>query len=208
MDIINKLQPKQYEFRSDGAFKAINFPRGTHYGLIAQDVEKVLPNLVKTTHLKVPVILKEDSKDRPQLKTEISDFKALNYMELIPILIKGMQELSQQNTDLKNQVAQLKQAVGQNSSSSNASLSSATLGQNFPNPFSQSTTISFSIPKETSTANIVVSQTGTGKVIKSISVSGSSQLSFDASSLSAGAYTYTLYIDGKKIDSKQMIINK
>jgi hypothetical protein len=54
-----------------------------------------------------------------------------------------------------------------------------------------------------------VSQTGSGKVMKTIPLSsGSSQLTFDGASLSAGSYTYSLYIDGKKVDSKQMIINR
>jgi len=49
MDIINKLKPKQYEFRQDGNYTLMNLPNGEHCGLIAQDVEKVLPNLVKDT---------------------------------------------------------------------------------------------------------------------------------------------------------------
>src|SRR3982751_1679213 len=49
MSIINKLKPKNYEFRTDEKFTSLNLPKGTHYGLIAQDVEQVLPNLVKET---------------------------------------------------------------------------------------------------------------------------------------------------------------
>jgi len=30
----------------------------------------------------------------------------------------------------------------------------------------------------------------------------------DASTLSSGAYQYSLYVDGKLIDTKQMILNK
>jgi hypothetical protein len=52
MDIINGLHPKQYEFKNDGDYKQMNFGHGTHYGLIAQDVEKILPNLIKTSELK------------------------------------------------------------------------------------------------------------------------------------------------------------
>ena len=49
MDIINQLHPKLYNFRNDGNYKLMNLPKGIHYGLIAQDVEKVLPNLVKNS---------------------------------------------------------------------------------------------------------------------------------------------------------------
>ena len=213
MEIINQLHPRQFEFRSDGDYKLMNFAHGTHFGLIAQDLEKVLPNLVKNSKLQVPVIEKPGSPDAnkgqaPQQAKTI-DAKAVNYTELIPIIIKGMQEMSKENADLKNQVAELKQMVSQNTSSAAvSSLSGASLGQNFPNPFNKSTIISLSIPKESNAASIVVSQTGTGKILKSIPVSGASQVTLDAASLSAGAYTYTLYIDGKKIDSKQMVISK
>jgi hypothetical protein len=49
MDIINKLKPREYEFRHDGNYDLMNLPDGSHYGLIAQDLEQVLPNLVKDT---------------------------------------------------------------------------------------------------------------------------------------------------------------
>ncbi len=49
IDIINKLKPKQYEFRQDGNYKLMNLPQGSHFGLIAQDVEKILPDLVNDT---------------------------------------------------------------------------------------------------------------------------------------------------------------
>ena len=47
MSIINKLQPKNYEFRTDEKFASLHLTKGTHYELIAQDLEEVLPNLVK-----------------------------------------------------------------------------------------------------------------------------------------------------------------
>src|SRR4030095_4777373 len=49
MDMINKLKPKQYEFRQDGIYKLMNLPQGSHFGLIAQDVEKILPDLINDT---------------------------------------------------------------------------------------------------------------------------------------------------------------
>jgi len=48
----------------------------------------------------------------------------------------------------------------------------------------------------------------TGKVLKEINVSGSGKgvLSIDASTLSSGAYQYSLYVDGRLIGTKQMIL--
>ncbi len=45
MDIINQLHPKKYDYRQDGNYKLMKLPQGTHYGLIAQDVEKYYPTL-------------------------------------------------------------------------------------------------------------------------------------------------------------------
>ena len=47
MQIIGALQPKNYDYKKDGVYAGLNLPRGNHYGLIAQDLEKILPNLVK-----------------------------------------------------------------------------------------------------------------------------------------------------------------
>ncbi len=49
MSIINALHPKLYQFKKDGNYALMHLPQGDHYGLIAQEVEKVLPNLVKQT---------------------------------------------------------------------------------------------------------------------------------------------------------------
>jgi hypothetical protein len=117
MDIINSLKPKQYEFRQDGNYKLMNLPQGSHFGLIAQDVEKILPNLVADTKYETAMVqsqapeaasqqTQEAGKIEPQ--SEIIEFKALNYTELIPVLIKGMQELDQKNTKLEQQNALLK----------------------------------------------------------------------------------------------------
>jgi hypothetical protein len=211
MDIINRLKPREYEFRQDGDFDQMKLPDGNHYGLIAQEVEEVLPNLVKTALLERPSAKTPDSLNGDlNQKAEIKDFKALNYTELIPIVIKAIQELDKENKELKSQVATLTQTLSQYTKTSvGAVVSEAALIQNYPNPFTKSTVISFRLPKETSVANIVVTETGSGKIIKTIPLSaGTSQLRLDAASLAAGAYSYTLYTDGKKVDTKQMIITK
>jgi hypothetical protein len=179
----------------------------------AFEVNMQRPNAVKTDENKKPV--KEESGDAV-VKSETINFKAVNYTELIPILIKAVQELdaentvlNQKNAELENKLATLTQIVSQLTKSSSAiSISSASLGQNFPNPFSKSTNISFNIPKESKTANIVVNEISSGKIIKSVTVSGSSQITLDAASLAAGAYNYSLFVDGKLVATKQMILAK
>jgi hypothetical protein len=60
----------------------------THFGLIAQDVEKIFPNLVR-----------EDSKG----------MLSVNYMELVPILISAVQEQNEKIKKLEEIINSLKQ---------------------------------------------------------------------------------------------------
>jgi len=137
IDIINKLKPKQYEFRQDGNYKLMNLPQGSHFGLIAQDVEKILPDLVNDTKFETAMaqpqateaaLQQTQEAGKIETKSEIIEFKALNYTEFIPVLIKGMQELEQENTQLKSELTELKQLVNQYiKPAAAASLSKATL---------------------------------------------------------------------------------
>jgi hypothetical protein len=53
-------------------------------------------------------------------------------------MIKAMQELSKQNDDLKTQVATLSQTVNQLTKSNGpVTANSASINQNFPNPFTK-----------------------------------------------------------------------
>jgi hypothetical protein len=92
----------------------------------------------------------------------------------------------------------------------NVSLSNAaSLEQNIPNPFTNTTTIGYTLPQKFSSAQIIIADKN-GKALKQLTLSGAGKGSVyvDASMMAAGAYNYTLYVDGKMIDSKQMVTVK
>src|SRR5262249_49445022 len=141
-------------------------------------------------------------------------------------LVKAVQELSRMNdekdaaiqqqnvkiNDLQKQIDELKtMIVSKQLAGSNEQITvmpSASLQQNIPNPFTNSTTISYSIPQQSSSAKIIITDKK-GNALKQVNLSdhkGSANV--DASTLSSGAYQYSLYVDGKLIVSKQMIISK
>jgi hypothetical protein len=231
MDIIGQLQPKNYEYRSDGNFASMNLPKGKHYGMLAQDLEKILPNLVKeekheftnkdtraqelklTAEGKVPtgesvVANKNETK-------EGMDLKAVNYTELIPIIVKGMQEqqhrieeLTEINADLKNQVNELKSLILQGYNGSSITSLSGYLKQNIPNPAANATVISYYLPENITHAQIKVTDMK-GSILKVYRASGGTgQINITRGELPSGVYNYTLYANNKKLDSKQMVIMK
>lgn len=71
IDVINKLNPVQYNWNS--VAKELNPLKddSTEYGLIAQELEKVMPELVHEIYGK---------------------YKSIDYVKLVPILIKAVQE--------------------------------------------------------------------------------------------------------------------
>jgi hypothetical protein len=94
MDKIMLLKPKTYQFKTE-EYKGMHLPEGTQMGLIVQDVEKVFPELVKENSF--PGEKDENGKiiDAPV------EFKSMNYISLIPLLTKAIQEqqdiINQQN---------------------------------------------------------------------------------------------------------------
>jgi len=229
MSIINKLKPKNYEFVTEGKLASLNLPKGHHYGLIAQDVELVLPNLVKESVHDLnfmksrPKMIKPsgDGKTPAAIQTapEQTDtkdnvtLKAINYTELIPIIVKGMQELYTEKdkkiNDLQQQINDLKAMVQALTKQGNGTaLSTGFLKQNVPNPASNNTVISYYIPDNAGNAQIKITDVK-GSLIKIFNAAkGEGQINIRNSQLPAGTYNYTLYINSKTVDTKQMVLIK
>ena len=107
MDVIERLDPKIYEYNSESNFKSMHLPEGQHYGLVAEEVEKVLPTLVKQSKFEAAT----DESVAGGTAPAAIDFKALNYTELIPIIIKGMQEQQAIIEKQQEQINRLRQML-------------------------------------------------------------------------------------------------
>jgi hypothetical protein len=243
MDIINGLKPKFYEYRDDGNFAKMNLPKGKHFGFVAQDMEKILPGLVKqTTFNTAKAVPSEDfltsSKPDPkgaisrevsqpkqnEVKGEMIDFKAVNYTELIPILVKAMQEqyqlISEKDKiieDLKTEVERIKEiliakgltAVKDTKGNGDDRFMKARLDQNIPNPVDGSTTVRYFLPSTVNRASLLVTASN-GTIVKSfpITKSGEGKISLMSADLPSGSYYYSLLINGKMSETKKMIISR
>jgi hypothetical protein len=103
LDKILKLNGVSYEFKSEkelsfvstssvgdsgkGTSSVYNLPEGRQIGVIAQDVEKVLPELVKTNP---------------------DGYKMVDYVKLVPVLVEAIKEQQKMINELKAEVEQLK----------------------------------------------------------------------------------------------------
>ncbi|MBL0127366.1 MAG: tail fiber domain-containing protein [Flavobacteriales bacterium] len=95
---VMQLQPKTYNFRTD-QFGFMGLPDGQEYGLIAQELQLVVPELVRTIHRPA------DIDSLGNVVHPAIEFKAMRYDGLIPILISAVKEQNTMITGLQQQVA-------------------------------------------------------------------------------------------------------
>jgi hypothetical protein len=129
--------------------------------------------------------------------------------------------LEEEVKQLKTLMLQIQQTQQQCSPCSATTTSNATqqniitlsdavsLQQNIPNPFSNTTTIAYSLPQKFSSAKIIITDKN-GKQLKQLNLSGAGKgtVHVYASTLASGAYNYALYIDGRLVATKQMVLAK
>ncbi len=80
-----KLRPAQYRYKEN---TNLSLPAGEHYGFIAQELEEIIPAVVHDIH--VPANMDPDLMSENGTTT----IKGINYIELIPVLTKAIQELN------------------------------------------------------------------------------------------------------------------
>ena len=160
-----------------------------HFGFIAQEIQKIYPNLV---------VADEDG------------MLSIDYIGFIPVLVEAYKDLSNKVKEQEDFIIDILKST--NPSYMPAAVNAieadkAYLGQNKPNPFNSVTTIECSIPQNVSYAAIFIYDLQ-GKQVKRIDIHerGSINTTIEASSLSPGMYIYTLVADGSEVSSKRMII--
>ncbi len=84
---------------------------------------------------------------------------------------------------------------------------SPVLEQNIPNPFAQSTTIQYYVPKSVKTAVMQITDAN-GKVLQTAEITerGANSIVIQMGDLSWGTYFYALILDGKVFETKKMIV--
>jgi len=213
LNTIMQLKPKTYTYKQS-SFPSMSLPAGKQYGLIAQDVQTILPELVNNN------IHPAAYDSLGNVVTPAVNYLSLEYQQLTGIMVRAMQQQQAHIQKQDSLIAALSSAINTccsnnsnvrhtNTSVQDVSLSDkdvVVLNQNTPNPFAEQTTITYNIPQNTGAAQLVFYDVN-GRQIKTVDITtkGAGQLNVYANDLTNGIYSYTLIVDGKIIDTKRMI---
>jgi hypothetical protein len=171
-------------------------------GFVAQEVEKIAQSI---------------GYNFSGVEVDEAGIYELRYAEFVVPLVKAVQELSKQNDLLQAQINDLQKkdvlrsgsATESGTGLSELTNSAATLQQNFPNPFSQTTQIKYYLPQNIKTASLNIYNLQ-GKQLKQIAITqhGESSLLIAGSEFDPGIYLYVLIADGREVDVKRMILTE
>ncbi|MEL6131930.1 MAG: tail fiber domain-containing protein, partial [Bacteroidota bacterium] len=223
IETVQQLAGVTYNYNTD-ARPELRLGDDLQYGFIAQEVEKVLPELVR------PAINPDGEED---------DFVVMNYDGIIPVLteaIKEQQEImdNQQITieeqqiiieeqdirndkqqavidQLLNRLQEIESKLGiQNnapvSQTPSGPFGEVKLNQNRPNPADGNTIIEYTIPTEITQAQLVIFDI-TGAVVNRFEVQpGFGSVEIQAGELAAGTYLYSIEVEGQNVARRKMVI--
>jgi len=105
LDKVMALQPKSYDTKRDEFKGTVDLPQGRQVGLIAQELQEVMPELV--TDVQAPPNLTPEEIAAGVQKDGLK-FKGVNYTGLIPVLIAAIKEQQAQIEALRSEVATLR----------------------------------------------------------------------------------------------------
>ena len=210
LEQIMQLRPVSYNYNG----KAGSDSEESHIGLIAQDLQKVAPELVSTF-----IYEEEDELGYVTLSEEYLQIKESGIKYMLVNAIQDQQEMiedqSDEIEDLKEQLEDLKELVNtlidkddvQQSIQLNGA--NGSMLQNQPNPFSNATTIKYAINDNVQNAIMQILDIN-GRVIKTVQldITKNGAIDIKENDLPSGTYSYSLIADGKLLDTKQMVISK
>jgi hypothetical protein len=230
LDRLRQLPVRSYRYDSKYQQK-MGLDQRPQTGFLAHELESIFPELTR----EVAQPLNNAEEVAAGQKEAFLRFTGVNYVGLIPHLTRAMQEQQEQiedqetrlsdqqnqidelqatNKALLERLARLEARLDQDDqpdphSITTILLSGAVLEQNAPNPFSEKTGISYSIPEQVQNAELEIIDTR-GRLLKTIPIAGRGpgQVELQGNFLSAGQYTYRLVLDGRMLATRKMILTK
>lgn len=223
LDIIEQLQGYTYEYRRDERLD-LNLPQGQRYGFITQEVQKVMPTIVRRG---------------TDLDGNPADYQIMEYNAIIPVLTEAVKLQQDVITDLEGNVTELEgvvtnlEGVVTNLEQENSALearlarlealmmgdkagattkpldgtaSGIALSQNRPNPANGTTVIQYTLPKAMTNATLVVVDLN-GREISTQAINDvNGVVELNTQTWAAGTYIYSVVVDGRALAQKKMVV--
>lgn len=220
MDILKKIDGYTYNFKekvkikdgfqlseagadslssTDNKYLKITPPATKQYGLLSQNVKKVMPDIISVS--------------------KNTGYEAINYIALIPVLIEAVKSQQEKIEWLETEVQNLKTTDDKKLKSTfdasevedlyNAEdiINSAILYQNIPNPFSEATTIRCYVPEGAAKAMITIYDLqGKQVAIRDLNGTGELEVEIFGNELYAGMFKYALIVNNTLVDTKSMVL--
>ncbi len=205
LSTVLKLDGKNYEYKNK-EFSIMNLADGLQYGFIAQDVEKVLPDLIDVVDQKLTSINEKGI----EKKEGNLNYKGVNYIDFIPLLTEAIKEqqgiIEKQNAEFQEFKERILAIESFSSKKMQTSTSTgAALMQNVPNPFQSVTNIRYELPKGIQDARMIINDLQ-GRQVKDFRIDDSGLLVIEAGELEARMYLYSLIVEGKIVKTLKMLI--
>jgi hypothetical protein len=210
MAILADLQPKRYTFLSE-QYPQLALPAGEHMGFIAQEVQTVLPGIVKSFH---------QAARMDSTGAEIApsfDYLGVNYTEIIPLLVAGMQQQQAQLAQLQELLA----ACCANPDGSDQRSGSAIDNEKLtptqerqlriaPNPFTDRTTLFCTLERAGRMQLLANSADGRSLMMLSEGQreAGEFQYEWSTENLAPGVYYITLLLDGEPVVKRAVKVGR
>ena len=103
---IKLMNVHTFNFKQMAEENKLVLPKGKQFGLIAQELEEILPELVVEN---VHAYDRNEGIEGAESDMEKIEYKGINYIGLIPVLIEAIKELQLQNEEHQQQLQDLKQ---------------------------------------------------------------------------------------------------
>jgi len=202
IETVQQLSGVTYNYNTD-VRPELRLSDELQYGFIAQEVEKVIPELVR------PAITPTGEED---------DYVVMNYDGIIPVLTEAIKEQQEIIDDQQAVINRLLERLNDVESkldirdneapnqTPSGPFGEIKLNQNRPNPADGMTIIDYTIPAEIAQAQLVIFDV-TGAEVNRFEVrSGFGSVEINAGELAAGTYIYTIEVEGQSVARRKMVI--
>lgn len=157
-------------------------------GFLAQDIQKVLPELVQTNE---------------------KGIMSIDYTGFIPLIVESLKQMQQTIQDQQKEIETLQSLLPPETKSMFRSTSneevSVVEGAKLYNRAGAS--VAYTLPITFNTAHLKVFDIS-GRLLKKITLTGNSSIvDLNSSEIGYGTFIYTLFVDGKKADMLKKIVN-